>query len=104
MFSSVYTGAKKLYVYQVNCHLKFTDSLYSKIKQAIRSEDKKESKKQQQKKHNIPFIHSFIHNNEKKIYINFDMYQASNFCIFLNEKGERSFNLCGISSLMVNQI
>ena len=31
--------AKKPYGYQVNCHLKFGDSLHLKIKQTIKSED-----------------------------------------------------------------
>ena len=37
----------KKYAYQVNCHLKFGDSLHLKIKQAIKSEDEQESKKKQ---------------------------------------------------------
>ena len=39
--------AKKPYGYQVNCHLKFGDSLHLKIKQTIKSEDEQESKKKQ---------------------------------------------------------
>ena len=42
--------AKKPYGYQVNCHLKFGNSLHFKIKQTIKSEDKQESKKKQKKK------------------------------------------------------
>ena len=92
MFSRVYTGnSKKPYCYQVNYHLKFDDSLYSKMKQTIRSEDEQESKKKQKKQQ-----YKKKHSNEKKVYINFDMYQANNFCIFfLNEKGERFFTFCG---------
>ena len=41
--------AKKTYSYQVNCHLKFGDSLHFKIKQTIKSEDEQESKKKQKK-------------------------------------------------------
>ena len=41
--------AKKPYGYQVNCHLKFGDSLHFKIKQTIKSEDEQESKKKQKK-------------------------------------------------------
>ena len=33
--------------YQIQCHLKFGDSLHSKIKQTIKSEDEQESKKKQ---------------------------------------------------------
>ena len=38
---------KKSYGYQVNCHLKFGDSLHLKIKRTIKSEDEQESKKKQ---------------------------------------------------------
>ena len=74
MFSRVYTGnSEKPYCYQVNYHLKFDDSLYSKMKQTIRSEDEQESKKKQKKQQ-----YKKKHSNEKKVYINFDMYQANN--------------------------
>ena len=45
MLSSAYTGnsKKNLCGYQVNCPLKFGESLYSKIKQTI-NKDKQESK------------------------------------------------------------
>ena len=69
---------KKPYGYQVNCHLKFGDSLHFKIKQTIKSEDEQESKKKQKKSNSI----KKKHNNQKKVCINFDLYQASNFCIF----------------------
>ena len=39
--------AQKPYGYQVNCHLRFGDSLHFKTKQRIKSEDEQESKKKQ---------------------------------------------------------
>ena len=54
MFSNAYTGdSKKPYSYQVNCHLKFGGSLFSKNRQTIRREDKQESKRKQ-KTRNTP--------------------------------------------------
>ena len=38
---------KKTYGYQVNCHLKFGDSLFSEINQTIKSEENQESKRKQ---------------------------------------------------------
>ena len=72
--------AKKPYGYQVNCHLKFGNSSHFKIKQTIKSEDKQESKKKQKKKATAKKKKK--HNNKKKICINFDLYQASSFCIY----------------------
>ena len=75
--------AKKPYGYQVNCHLKFGNSSHFKIKQTIKSEDKQESKKKQKKSNSIKKKKKKKkHNNKKKVCINFDLYQASNFCIF----------------------
>ena len=80
--------AKKPYGYQGNCHLKFGDSLHLKIKQTIKSEDEQENKKKQKKQQHK----KKKHNNQKKVCINFDLYQASNFCIFFKQKSERFFS------------
>ena len=77
-----------VYGYQVNCNLRFGDSLFSKIKQTIRSEDKQESKKSSSTTKKSA-------TTRKKVYINLICIKQVFLYLFLNNKGKRFFSLCG---------